>query len=99
MLLLGAMALADGKSFYLEQEELLEGREIEREELKEGSEGRDWIKLLFSGGPDFHAMQVYHQIRIVTADHIKEITQRNCTFDRQEIPLFLMYCCLRTHLS
>ena len=98
MLVFGAMTLADTKSFYLEKEEIVEGREIEREELKEGAEGKDSIKLLISGGTDYLAAHHTIGLQRTLEYHTQEMSLRNTEFQKKSIPLFIMHCCLKVHL-
>ena len=89
------MTLADTKFFYLEQEELVEGREVEREELKEGAEGKDWIKLLLSGGHGYFVAQFSYQYQRKNDFCLQEITRRTTCFGHTQIPLFLKFCSLK----
>ena len=89
------MTLADVKFLYLEQEELAEGREVEREELKEGAESKDWIKLLFSGGHGYFVAQFSYQLQQKNDFRLQEITRRMTHFGHAQIPLFLKFCSLK----
>ena len=98
LLLFSAMALADTKCFYLEQEELVEGRETEREELTEGAEGKDWIRLLLSGEYGVIRQPTFlfdrkHDRFILRAGSPESIAAY------KEIPLFLKYCSLKIPFS
>lgn len=89
------MTLADVKFLYLEQEELAEGREVEREELKEGAESKDWIKLLLSGGHGYFVAQFSYQYQRKIDFCLQKITERTTHFGHAKVPLFLQFCSLK----
>ncbi|GAB4234283.1 MAG: hypothetical protein Tsb0034_07920 [Ekhidna sp.] len=92
------MTFIDTRHFYLENEELVESKEGEREELKEGTEDKDWIKLIF-GFSDFWVGN--QSIESICYSYFLSLANTTCDnfFNKQEVPLFLKYCCLKIHLG
>ncbi|MFY0653283.1 MAG: hypothetical protein JXQ96_14670 [Cyclobacteriaceae bacterium] len=99
LLLFVAMTLADTKFFYLEQEELVESAEVEREEIKEAKEGRDWIRTLLSGGADYLSVQNTFLAQRAALICTREIAQLAIAILSADIPLFIKFCCLKIHLT
>ncbi|MEO9483704.1 MAG: hypothetical protein ABJG47_09675 [Ekhidna sp.] len=97
LFLLGAMTFIDTRHYYLESEELVESREAEREELKEGAEGKDWMKWVH-GGFDFYAKNQSFRFPPLTHFHGQTNAPKNIFFNKKELPLFLKYCCLKLNL-
>ncbi len=94
--LLGAMSISDSRLLYQEIDELVEGRELEREELKEGAEsGKDWIKLLMSGGTDYIHQQSICHLPDKIGFHIQESNLEQSHFHQSLVPLYLLHCSLR----
>lgn len=92
------MTFIDTRYYYLENEELVEGRETEREELKEGAEGKEWVKLL-NGSFDQDILNQSFQFHQNSCFHEREINQLNAFLSKENLPLFLKYCCLKIHLG
>ena len=90
------MTLIDTRHFYLENEDLVESREIEREELKEGAEGRDWVVFLMGGNSLFLNEFSYH-LKQFTPLLFQGITRHYSLTTRTEVDLFLKFCCLKVH--
>lgn len=93
------MTLADTKFFYLEQEELVESVEVEREEIKKGKDGRNWIKILLSGGTDHLAVQNSFLAQRISQICTREIAQFAIATHSTDIPLFIKFCCLKIDLT
>lgn len=93
------MTVADTKFFYLEQEELVESSEVELEEIKELKEGRDWIRILLSGGTDYLAAQNTFLTHRASQICIREIAQLAIESLSTDVPLFIKFCCLKIHLT
>lgn len=93
------MTLADTTFLYLEQEESVEICESELEELKESKEGRDWIRVLLSGGTDYLAVQNTFLIQRNSQICTGERAQLGNTILSTDIPLFIKFCCLKIHLT
>lgn len=89
----------DTKFFYIEQEEVLETYEKELEELKEGKEGRNWIKLLLSGGTDYLITQNTFLATRGFIYGLRGIIKLRTSIQRADAPLFIKYCCLKIHLA
>ena len=88
------MAFIGTRDFYLENEELIESKEGEREELKEEGLGKDWIKLLL-GFDDF--LNILNSSR---SHHLHYLLHfQNLSWDnlpkKREVGLYLKYCCLQ----
>ncbi|MCP4456941.1 MAG: hypothetical protein GY816_02775 [Cytophagales bacterium] len=98
LLLFVAMTLADTSFIYLEQE-LVESAEVERKEITEGKEGRNWIRVLLSGGTDYLAAQNTSLDQIVSLTCTREMAQSAIQILGTEIPLFIKYCCFKIHLA
>ncbi|MEP0985149.1 hypothetical protein [Ekhidna sp.] len=98
LLLLGAMTLIDTRDFYFEKEELVESREVDREELKESAEKSDWIQFS-AGGNDFIPNEICNQLRHITSFEYQGITGHYSLIRRSNVPLFLKHCCLKIHLG
>ncbi len=92
------MTFTDTRHFYLENEELVESREVEREELKEGAEDRDWLKFL-SGGNGLFNNHLSHHLPQFTRFHCQGIKRHYSLLSKCEIALFLKHCCLKIPLG
>lgn len=100
MLLFVSMTMADTQYFYLEQDERIENQEVEPEELKETEERHDWVKLLFSGGDsDGLASHVFDQFQRAIDGYTREVVSRKHNLVLSRVPLFIMHCSLKIHLS
>lgn len=99
LLLFTSMTLADTRVFYMEQEQVVESKEVEREELKENAEGKVEIKTLLFGSADGDTNQILYHLNRVANSFFRAATNRNRTLQKSQIPLFLMYCCLMVHRS
>ncbi len=98
LLLLGAMTLIDTRHFCFEKEEVIESREVEREELKEGVEKSDWFQFSPSNNY-FISNEVSYQLRHFTSFEYQGITGHYSLIRRSDVALFLKHCCLKIHLG
>lgn len=99
LLLISAMTLADTRAWVFELDEIIEGRELENEELKEGSEAeREWFRMLSAGGPDFIASDPFQfksgLFHSITLEQPSSFLGTACS-----IPLFILHCSLKVHLG
>ena len=92
------MTFIDTRHYYLEHEDLVESRELEREELKEGPEDWDWLKFL-SGGNGLFTNEFSYQLKQITRFQYQGITRHYSLLTRSDIALFLKHCCLKIHLG
>jgi len=100
LLVLAAMTFIDTQFIFLEKEELIELKEVEREEeIEENAESKkSGFKHLFSGGSDFIA-SLSKVIFPVYWNNLSLGKQLFSSFHkRNNVPLFIMYCALRVHL-
>jgi len=94
-LLLGALTLVDTRSYYLEQEELIESRPTEIEELEERAEGKDVFRFLPSSGHGALIVQSPFELGLKNYSCFKRQGNRVDLFTRVQIDLFLKYCSLK----
>ncbi|MEQ9301199.1 MAG: hypothetical protein RIF33_21665 [Cyclobacteriaceae bacterium] len=100
MLLISAMTLADTRAWVFELDEIIEGREIEKEELKEGSEvAREWYRLLSAGGLDFIPSDPFLFKSVLL--HYSALNQSSAYLHTTDsrAPLFILHCSLKIHLG
>ena len=89
------MVLSDSKIIYLEQEEVVESREVEREELKEGQEGKEYFNLILSGIGGFLASSCVSVTGRYARFFTKDINTQKFDIPTRATPLFIQYCCLK----
>lgn len=77
----------------------MEFTETELEELKEGKEGRDWIRILLSGGNDYLNTQNTFLTQRTLQFSLKEKVRSVISIRSTNTPLFIRYCCLKIHLA
>lgn len=101
LLVFSAMTFNDTQFIFIENEEWIEAREVEKEEeVKEGEESeKSELKYLFSGGSDFMSFSWHPEFSASwQALNIgKRLNSLNLAHSK--IPLFIKYCALKLHLS
>jgi hypothetical protein len=93
-ILFGSLTITDTHHLFIEQEEVAEGRELEREELKEKEEGKDWLENLLSSS-DSEADQsnwVRFNFAFSTLNQNQGSTSN---FSIQNVALFILFCSLK----
>lgn len=92
------MTLIDARYFYLENEELVESREVEKEEeLEERTENKHWIQFL-SGGNGLFIHWFSYQLQQYKRFHYQGITRHYSLVRKSVLGLFIKHCCLKIPL-
>lgn len=97
MLVFGSMTLADCQFFYLEQEEVVEGREVGSEEVKDGEKGKNKTWLLINGSPGCLSFHHDHQFQHFFYFLITNNSRYLISALDEGTPLFILFCCLKVH--
>ena len=96
LVLLGGILISGTQSLFLQQdEELVKGREAERELVEEGKEGKDWFRFLSSGGADGLIGKSSDTFQQITEIRVLQFRQRYLIHSQRRIALFLKYCRLK----
>lgn len=101
LLVFSAMTFNDTQFIFIDHEEWIEAREVEKEEeVKEGEESeKSELKYLFSGGSDFISSSWHPEFSNYWQVLRDGKSLNALDFTHTKVPLFIMYCALKLHLS